>query len=67
MPGKIGSAWFVYKKWQVIKSIYKLFPYNFWLNCLKFSDKMDMTIQMKVFKNIVTQFARTLETIFLLF
>ena len=30
MPGKIGSAWFLYKKWQVISTIYKLFEYHFW-------------------------------------
>ena len=52
MPEKIGSAWFLYKKWQVIAIIYKLFLYNFWWNCLKFSDKMDLTIQLKVFNNV---------------
>ena len=25
---KIGSAWFSYKKWQVMSTIYKLFEYN---------------------------------------
>ena len=48
MPGKIGSAWSIYKRWQVISTIYKLFQYNFWWNCLEFSDKMDMTIQIKI-------------------
>ena len=48
----MGSAWFVYKKWQVISTIYMLFPYNFWWNCLEFSDKIDLTIQMKIFNNV---------------
>ena len=47
----MGSAWFSYKKWQVISTIYKLFEYNFWLNFLQFSDKMDLTIQMRIFNN----------------
>ena len=52
MPGKIGSVWFIFKKWKVISTIYKLFEYNFWWNCLEFSIKMDLTIQMKIFKNL---------------
>ena len=52
MPGKIGSVWFIFKKWKVISTIYKPFEYNFWWNCLEFSIKMDLTIQMKIFKNL---------------
>ena len=48
---KIGSTWFIYKKWQVISTIYKLFEYNFWRKCLEFSDKMDLIIQIKIFNN----------------
>ena len=46
-----GSAWFIYKKWQVISTIYKLSEYNFWWNRLEFSNKMHLTIQMKIFNN----------------
>ena len=52
MPGEKGSAWFFYKKWKVISTIRKLFDYNFWWNCLEFSDKMDLTIRMRIFNNI---------------
>ena len=30
MSGKTASAWFIYKMWQVISTIYKLFEYSFW-------------------------------------
>ena len=46
-PRNIGSAWFIYKKWQVISAIYKLFAYNFLRNCLEFSNNMDLTIRMR--------------------
>ena len=49
---KIGSVWFIYKKWQVISTMYKLFQYNVWWNCLEFSDKMNLTIQIKIFNNV---------------
>ena len=26
---KIGSSWFIYKKWQVLSTIYQLFECNF--------------------------------------
>ena len=52
IPGKNRKTWFVYKKWQVITTIYKLLPYIFWRNCSRFSDKMDLTIQMKVSNNV---------------
>ena len=48
----VGNAWFKYKKWQIISAIYKLSEYNFWWNCLEFSNKMDLTIQMTTFNNI---------------
>ena len=32
--------------------ICKLFEYDFSWDCLEFSDKMDLTIQMKMFKNV---------------
>ena len=38
--------------WQVLSTICKLFEYNFWRNCLEFSDKMDVTIQMGIFNNV---------------
>ena len=41
---KVGSAWFIYKNWQIISTIYKLFEYNLWQNCLEFIDKIDLTI-----------------------
>ena len=48
------STWFSCKKWQVTSTIYKLFEYKFWWNCLEFSDKMNLTIQMKIFNNVNT-------------
>ena len=50
--GKVESAWFVYKKWQIISTIYQLCEYSFGLNCLKFSDKMDLTIRVRIFNNV---------------
>ena len=41
MPGKKDIVWFIYKKWQVISTKYKLSECNFWWNCLEVSDKMD--------------------------
>ena len=32
--------------------MHKLFEYNFWWTCLQFSDKMDLTIQMKIYNNV---------------
>ena len=52
MSQKIGSALFIYKKWEVLSTICKLFEYNFWYNCLEFSDKMDLTIQMATLNNV---------------
>ena len=52
MPEKNRSVWFIYKKLQVISTIYKLFGYNFWWNCLEFTDKMGLTIQMRMFNNV---------------
>ena len=49
---KIGSARFICKKWQVISTIYNVFDYNFWWKCSEFSDKINLTIQMKIFKNV---------------
>ena len=49
---KIGSVWFIYKKWHVISTTYKLFEYNSWWNCLEFSDKMDLTIKIRIFNNV---------------
>ena len=34
-----------------MSTTYKLFQYNCWWNCLEFNDKMDLTIQMKIFNN----------------
>ena len=53
MPGKKKeSDWFSYKKLQIISKIYKLYVNNFWWDCLKVSEKMDLTIRMKTFNNI---------------
>ena len=49
MPGKIGSAWFIY---IFTSTKYKLSEYNFWWNCLEFIDKMDLTIQIGIFNNV---------------
>ena len=46
---KIGSAWFVYKKWQVISTIYMLIECNFRWNCEEFYYTMDLTIRMTIF------------------
>ena len=34
-----------------MSTIQKVLDYNFWWNCFEFSDKIDLTIQMKIFKN----------------
>ena len=49
--------WFIYKEWQVISTTYKRFEYNFWWNCLEFSDKMDLTIEMKISNNAIHRHA----------
>ena len=49
---KIASAWFISRKWKVVPTIHKLFQYKFWWNCLEFSEKMDLTIQMRIFNNL---------------
>ena len=46
MPG------FIYKKFQVISNIYRLFEYNFPWNYLEFSNKMDLTIKRRIFNNV---------------
>ena len=50
---KIGNAWFVYEKLQAISTIYKLFGYNFWFNFLELGDKISLTIQMRIFNDVV--------------
>ena len=42
----------LHKKWKIISTIYELLEYNFWWNCLEFIDKMDLTIQMRIFYNV---------------
>ena len=45
-------ASYIYIQATYMHTIYKLFPYNFRWNCLVFSDKMDLTIQIKIFSNV---------------
>ena len=52
MPGKIGKAWFIHKKWQFISTVCKLFKHNFCWNLSEFNDKMDLTIQMTIFDKV---------------
>ena len=35
-----------------MSTVYSLFGYNFLWNCLKFSYKMDLTIQTRIFNNV---------------
>ena len=44
---KKGSAWFIYKNWQVIST-----SIIFGGTVLEFSNKMDLTSQIKIFNNI---------------
>ena len=55
---KIGSVWFIYNKRKVISTIYKSSQYNFWWNCLGFSDKVDLTIRIAIFDNIKHRHAK---------
>ena len=57
----MGNAWFIYKKVQVRSTIYKLVEYNFLWNCLEFSDKMDPTIQTRIFNNAKNRNAISLQ------
>ena len=50
---KIGSVWYIYKKWKVISTIYKLSKYNFWWKSLEFSDKINQTTRMAVFDIVI--------------
>ena len=34
-----------------MSTIYELFKYNFLWNCLEFGDKMDLTMQKRIFNN----------------
>ena len=52
MLEKKGNVWVIYNKWQIISTTYKVFEYNFWWNCLEFIDKIDLTIQMRIFNSV---------------
>ena len=52
MPRKNKNAWFIYKKLQVRSVRYKLFGNNFWWSCLECSDKMGLTIRMRMSSNV---------------
>lgn len=45
----LDCAWFIYKKLQVQSTIHELFGYNFLWNFLGFSNKLGLTIQMRIF------------------
>ena len=36
---KIRSAWFIYKKFHIVSTMYKLFEYNFLCNCFSLAIK----------------------------
>ena len=42
----------IYRTLQNTLTIYKLFGYNFWWNCLEFTDKMGLISPMKMFNNV---------------
>ena len=46
------SVWYIYKKFQIISTIYMLFEYIFLWNCVEFSHKMALTIQTRLFNNV---------------
>ena len=37
--------------YDYVSTIHKLFQHNVWWNCLKFSDKRDLSIRMRAFNN----------------
>ena len=52
------NAWLICKNlyqlytYIFISTIYKSFGYNFWWNCLEFSDKMTLIIPKKMFNSV---------------
>ena len=63
IPEKIENAWFIYKKQPVVSAIYKLFQYNFWQNCLKFSDKMDLAFRVTKLNNVKLRYRNRKEIV----
>ena len=49
---KTGIAWFIYKKCQVESTLYNLLEKIFWRKRLEFSDKMDLTIRIRICSNV---------------